>query len=93
MKPYLEDLIRKLRKIIKLKQEENFYIFDYIDSLSIDITGSMLTYSSLANNNRYITVLNIINYLSKNEVDFKKCKREVFKAVDEVEKIIGDSHD
>lgn len=92
MNSYLKDLIRKLKKIITLKEQENPYVLDYIDSLSIDIEGSMITYTPLNECNRYITVLNIVNYLSQNDVEFPKCKREVFKAIDEVKKILGGNY-
>lgn len=92
MSIFLGGLLGKLKKIIYLKDENNPYIKKYIQSLSVEISGSQITFPELKQIGRYTTILNIVNYLSVSSFTFEECKREVFKAQDELRKIIGGNY-
>lgn len=89
MEYYLNSLVGKLFKIIPLKENETDTLPSYIDSLSIEINGGMITFPVLASNDKYITIANIINCLNKEAFAFEIVKREVFKAIGQTEKIIS----
>lgn len=85
---YMEHLIGKIFKILPLKEEvlaEDFV--SYCDSLWIEMSGAIKTFPELENDPRYISLLNIIGYLTMNRVDLPRCRREVFQAIDIVKKI------
>ena len=85
---YMEYLIGKIFKILPLKEEvlaEDFAA--YCDSLWIEMSGAIKAFPELDNDPRYISVLNIVGYLTMNEVDLPRCRREVFQAIDIVNKI------
>ena len=85
---YMDRLIGKLFKIIPLKEEVSAdTFFSYCDSLWIEMSGAIKTFPELENDTRYITILNIVGFLTMNEVDFPRCRREVFQAIDIVKKI------
>lgn len=93
---YLNSLIGKLFKIIPLKEEsskEDFHA--YVDSLWIEMSGACKTFPVLWDSPKYITLLNIVGFMSMNDVELSRCRREVFQAIDIVKKIQngGGSHD
>lgn len=82
-------------KIIPLKECENsgghedIHLREYIDSVAIEANGALTTFDELTNNMDFITVVNILNYLNKNEVSEEVCRREVLKALSLLNKIGG----
>lgn len=86
-KVFLNSLTNKIFKIIPLKQEKNPYLNDYIDSLLREINGASLNIVSLNNNQYFISVMNTLKYLSVNECDFSICRKEVFKSLNNLDKV------
>ncbi len=84
---FLNGLVGAIYKILPLKEDENSYLSDYLDSLVVQLKGALETYPELASNVRYISVINSIQYFRKNDYTVKQCKREVFKCIKDIEKI------
>jgi hypothetical protein len=84
---FLDGLIGSIYKILPLKEENNSYLDDYLDSLAIQLTGALETYPELSTNTKYISIVNSIQFFRKNEFSLKQCRREVFKCIESVKKI------
>ena len=88
---FIESLTGKIFKILPLSEEESNgaqnHVYEYLDSLKIEMFGAIVTFPALFKNVEYTSVLNIVQYLSVNEVSIKRCKREVFKALRLLNKI------
>lgn len=80
---FIKSLTGKIYKILPMKEDELqgkiVHLKDYINSLSIEVIGAIKTFPELSNEDNYISVVNIINFMNDNEFDYKICKREVFK--------------
>jgi hypothetical protein len=84
---YLDFLIGKLFKILPLREIESDSLPEYLDSLWIEMSGAYFTFPELQSNIEYISILNIIGYLTTHKVSVKQCKREVFKMIRLCEKL------
>lgn len=84
---FLDGLVGKIYKILPLKEEDNFYLSDYLDSLLIQLSGAFDMYPMLSKNDDYISIVNTVYYFSKNRFTQKQCKREVFRCIDIIEKL------
>ena len=85
MQWYLEALTDKVFKILPMMESrvngrEN-HLEEYLDSLCMEMAGACDTFPQLSGNPCYLTVLNIANYLARNRVSLRQCKREVFKCI------------
>ena len=82
---YIHHVTGRVFKLLAIKERElcgqDAYFADYIDSLMVDMLGALETFPALGENNDYIVVTNIINYLKTNDVPYKALKREVFKSL------------
>ena len=76
---FFEFITGKIFKILPLREDENESIYEYLDSLRIEMTGAINTFPKLHNSYEFMTLVNTINYLIGNEFDVPTCKREVFK--------------
>ena len=70
-----------------MKQSDDPTLPTYIDSLRVDVMGSMYTHS-LSSNMKYNTVVNIINYFAHSEFSNDVCRREVFNAVNLLDAVL-----
>lgn len=85
---YLESLIGKLFKILPLRESESKSLGEYLDSLWMEMSGAYMTFPELQSSSEYISMLNVIGYLTMNTVSVKQCKREVFKMINICEKVM-----
>lgn len=85
---YLHNLINKVYKILPMKEEQCDTLTSYLLSLKNELIGCYELWDILCDNSQFLTVINIIDYLSKEEYDISTCKREVFKAIHLIEKVI-----
>lgn len=90
---YMDTLTGKLFKVIPLKESNNEHLIEYLDSLSVELIGAYDLYSELLLNKKYLILVNTINYLLNNKCEFKKCRREILKCINIVEKIKIESGD
>lgn len=88
---YIHNLTGRVFKLLAIRERElcgqEAYFADYIDSLAVDMLGALNTFETLGDDNDYIVVTNIINFLKANEVPYKTLKREVFKSLRLLNKI------
>ncbi len=85
---YLKSSINSLYKILPLKEENNEDLVIYMSSLRINFIGIQYNYPQLKYNADFLSVINILSYLINNDFDIKICKREVFKSIRLIQKII-----
>ena len=84
---FIKKMKNEIFKILPLKEETNAGLYDYIDSVSVQLNGALYTYPFLSEDSDYVAVLNIINYLKRNKFNVKQCKREVFKCLEILNKV------
>ena len=85
---YLKSSINGLYKILPLKEENNKDLVVYISSLRLNLIGVQYNYPRLKYNSDFLSVVNILTYLINNDFDVTICKREVFKSIRLIRKII-----
>ena len=87
LKNYLQNLIKKVYKILPMKKEECKTLSPYLLSLQNELIGCYKLWSSLEVCPQFMAIINIVKYLSTEEYDERTCKREVFKAIHLIEQI------
>lgn len=89
---YLKGLVGKFYKILPLKESADISLDKYLNSLHIELIGALNTFPELSTENKYISLLNTINYFITNPYDKMICKREVFKCIDNIKSLAGDTN-
>lgn len=84
---FLINMINSIYKVLVLKDTDDSNLQIYLDSLCIQLLGGLETFSELKSNQKYISVVNIIQYLRTNEFDKKTCKREILKSTNILDKL------
>mgnify|MGYP003456277449 FL=1 len=91
---FLDTLTNKTIKILPLKEQNNYFLFSYLNSLQIELIGALITFPKLKNSSNYLSIINTVNFLDDNTFSNQQCKREVFKIINEtlpkVKKEVGD---
>ena len=89
--PFLSSLTGKIYKLIPLREDQDagksVYLDQYIDSLLIEMIGAMETYSVLKSDKQYISVINTVQYMSRNQMKTSVWRRETFKMLRCIDKI------
>lgn len=88
MKEFLANMIGNIFKILPLYDENNIGLQSHIDSVAIQLIGAMDTFQDLRTNQKYISIINSINFLRKNDYTKKQCKREVLRCTNILESMI-----
>ncbi len=88
MKEFLASMIGNIFKILPLYDENNIGLQSHIDSVVIQLIGAMDTFQDLKTNQKYISIINSINFLRKNDYTKKQCKREVLRCTNILENMI-----
>ena len=86
-KLFLSNMIGTVYKVLALYDSNDQNLKGYIDSVCIQLLGGLETFPELKYNQKYISVINIIQYLRTNEFDKKTCKREILKGTNILEKL------
>ena len=81
-------LINCIYKILPLKEEGNDGLDDYVDSVLIQLYGSLNTYPDLNYNQQFISIINTLQYFRNNEYTVKQCKRETFRCINILQNMI-----
>ena len=84
---YFKYMINKIYKILPMKEEGCETLATYLESLKIEMIGSYSLYRQLMEEPKFMSALNIVEYLIDNEYDNTTCKREVFKAIRYIEDV------
>lgn len=90
---FFKNIIGKIFKILPLKEENNIGFYDYVDSILIQLIGAKSTFLELENNQDFLSVINIIQYIKNNKCSNKQCKREIFKCLNIIQKLIKEQGD
>lgn len=81
LKSFLSGVCGDIFKLLPMKEAEGEgvinHIDEYIDAIIVNMTGAMRTYPVLATEKRYLYVVNNLNYLRDNPVDFQKWRKIV----------------
>ena len=84
---YLKTMIGSVYKILPMYDDNNETLRDHLDSLYVQLAGGYEYYDELKYNQRFQSVINIVQYFRKYEFDKKTCKREVLKATNILDKL------
>lgn len=81
LKNFLLSLRGDVFKLLPMKESEmsgtDNHLSEYIEAMIINLSGATKTYPTLAAQKQYLYVLNNMNYIRNNEVDFKKWRKIV----------------
>ena len=79
---YFRNLVNQFFKILPMRESEEESLPVYIDSLRSELVGCSGLISGLETDPYFLTLLNILQFLSDNpDCPVKTTKREVFKAI------------
>lgn len=78
---YLDGLVNKFFKILPMKESNESSLYEYIDSLQVELIGCKGVINSLHDDAMWLTLISILQYLREEECETKVVKREVFKAI------------
>lgn len=86
---YLQGLCDSIFKLLPLKESEiesgeRVYIKEFMNSLIINMKGAIDTFPELAVQKQYVFVINKINYLIYNDVDFYTWRKTVLDATRDI---------
>lgn len=87
---YLDSLIGKLHKIKPMRISDDQTLPVYLNSFLFELHGSFDTFPCLAQDARYVTVVNIVSNMCSNPFTKDEARREVEKAISLVKKIASD---
>ena len=73
---YLKEITGDVFKRLPMKEDElngiDNHLSEYLDSVIVNLKGSIITYPELANDKNYLYVINNLNFISNHDVDFWK---------------------
>ena len=71
---YLKEITGDVFKLLPMKEDElngiDNHLSEYLDSVIVNLKGSIITYPELANDKNYLYVINNLNFISNHDVDF-----------------------
>ena len=82
---YLKEITGDVFKLLPMKEDElkgvNNHLKEYLESLTVNMNGALKTYSQLVNEKEYLYVINNLNYIYTNEVDFAHWRTIILNSV------------
>lgn len=84
---YFDYLINKTYKILPLKESNSETLKTYLESYLRELVGNKNLVDMLVDEPKFITVLNIMQFLISEEYSTNICKKEVFKCIHILEEI------
>lgn len=84
---YFKFLINKTYKILPLKEENSKTLQSYLESYLRELIGNKELVSILVDEPKFISIMNILQFLISEEYSVKVCKKEVFKCIQILEEI------
>ena len=86
---YLNAIISKVFKILPMKETDEDSLPVYLDSLYMELTGSVHVFSLLENDAAYITLVSLVRALRDDpSVNIQVVRREVFHSISICQKLI-----
>lgn len=93
---FVNSMIPCLFKLLPMREEFdlglNNGLYEYIENLIEDITGSQYTFPDLCKDIRYISVINLLHYISQRDLSFQKYRGAILRAVNLMDKIGGNKN-
>lgn len=93
LKNFLLSLRGDVFKLLPMKESEmsgiDNHLSEYIEAMIINLSGATKTYPTLATQKQYLYVLNNMNYIRNNEVDFKKWRKIVLNSTRYIDNLYG----
>jgi hypothetical protein len=84
---YLKTMIGSVYKILPMYDCNDITLKDHLNSLYVQLVGGSEYYEELKYNQRYHSIINIVQFFRTQEFDKKICKREVLKATNILDKL------
>lgn len=84
---YLDALVNRFFKILPIKESGEDTLQQYLESLLREMTGFNCLVSFVAYDDRYLTLLSMLQYLIERDVDVDVVRTEVFRAIGIIKKI------
>lgn len=84
---YIKFLTNKLFKILPIYEQAPSTLPNYLESLLVEVSGSHSIAHKIKYDANFLSLMAIIQYLIDNKYSHSVCKREVFKAIEIVEKL------
>lgn len=88
---YLSNLRGDVFKLLPMKESEmsgmNNHLNDYIESLVVNVGGALTTYPILASQKQYLYVINNLQYLLNQPVEFKKWRKIVLNSTRSIDNL------
>ena len=82
---YLKEITGDVFKLLPMKEDElkgvNNHLKEYLESLTVNMNGALKTYSQLVKEKEYLYVINNLNYIYTNEVDFAHWRTIILNSV------------
>ena len=84
---YLKTMIGAVYKILPMYESNDITLHDHLDSLYVQLVGASEYYKELQYNQRFQSIINIVQFFRTKEFNKKICKREVLKATNILDKL------
>lgn len=84
---YLKTLVNRFYKILPLKEDEEDSLQPYLDSLLREMLGLHDLISLLKDDDRYLTLLSMVQYFISHETSVSEVRTEVFRAISILKKL------
>lgn len=78
---YMGGLVNRFFKILPIKEEGEPTLMQYMQSLQREMLGCKNLIVLLKDDDRYLSLLSILQYLIDHDTDVKTTKTEVFRAI------------
>ncbi len=85
---YCKSLIGKIYKILPLFEEQSPTLSFYLESILNELTGMYSLFVDIQDDPQIVSVICSLEFLNKNDFNVQQCKREVFKNINSIEKIM-----
>jgi hypothetical protein len=80
---YIRNLTSQIYKMLPMSDSdeliERMHLKEFINSIIVQIDGSLLTFPNLSSDEDYIIIMNILHYWDSNDIKLIPFKREVRK--------------
>ena len=86
---YLNFLIGRVYKILPISESEPETLKSYLDSLILELTGSKDLILKLKKDASFLSLIATLQALSENQYSHNEIKREVFKSINIIKKLIN----
>lgn len=86
---YLNFLIGRVYKILPISESEPETLKSYLDSLILELTGSKDLILKLKKDASFLSLIATLQSLSENQYSHSEIKREVFKSINIIKKLIN----